>query len=125
MQRSLVHGKRRESGVQVTELETLLHPPSGLLLQHSAKIFVGIFVRLALRYKWADTCSLFGTTLRRREEMLTRGETDRQFKRLDLPPEEHDSVQGGPHASLMHVVYQDAQVYPDDLSPCISVLARW
>ena len=92
---------------------------------HHETLVITLWARLALRYKWADTCSLFGTTLRRREEMLTHGETDRQFEWLDLPPEEHDSVQGGPHASVMHVVYQDAQVYPDDLSPCISVLARW
>ena len=50
--------------------------------------------------------------------------TDRHLTRLLLPPEDFDSVEGGPHvprngtpadASVMHVVYQDAQVYPEFL----------
>lgn len=44
--------------------------------------------------------------------------TDRSMTRLKLPPSDYDSVRGGPHtsstgSSMMCVVYQDAQVYPD------------
>jgi len=48
---------------------------------------------------------------------------DREMSRLSLPPAEYDSVEGGPHqprhagpgpqCSLMYVIYQDAQVYPE------------
>jgi len=46
--------------------------------------------------------------------------TDKGMTRLQLPPEKYDSIKAGPHgvgeaASLMYVVYQDIQVYPDFL----------
>ncbi len=47
----------------------------------------------------------------------------RNMTRLDLPSEDYDSVEGGPHRptqagagtedSLMYVVYQSVQVYPE------------
>jgi len=53
------------------------------------------------------------------------GQIARDFTRLNLPPEDFDCVEGGPHqptqqgpgpdASMMYVVYQGAQVYPDFL----------